>query len=145
LPSIIGQQNSSDSLSVVLAADQSQVISLAESGEDIGTVFIGGIGYTPLTKYASSADATGGMFITDVPVTGEHIKANYFSISVNTTCRIEIKEEDNGILMARYVLANTTFEYGHQDGLLCPTANKRLQVVTSVSGEVRTFCSYLSV
>lgn len=90
---------------------------------------------------ASGADAA----VTDAPTSGQKLVITDVLISVDTAMRVDLKEETSGTVFASiYLPANGSAQFTPRSKLKLATANKKLMVRTSVSGNVAVTAFYFS-
>lgn len=100
-----------------------------------------GVAGAPFTSADQSSAAAS---VTDAPRSGECLVIEGLTIAVGTTMTVTLKEETSGdvILGPLYILANTSIHIPF--GRKLPTAGKKLQVLTSASGNVMVLAGYRS-
>jgi hypothetical protein len=81
--------------------------------------------------------------VTDAPTSGQKLCITDTVISVDTQMSVTFKEETTGTIVSGpyYMTANSVLQVTPRGKFKLPTANKRLQVLTSVSGNIMV-CSY---
>lgn len=100
---------------------------------------IGGARFTSADQ--SAADAA----ITDAPTTGEKIVLTDIVISAAAAMRVDLKEETSGTVIASfYLAANSTVSFSLRGKAKLPTADKKLMVRTSASGNISVTPYYYS-
>lgn len=94
----------------------------------------------------TSADASGAAAsVTDAPTSGQKLVITDIEISVDTAMRVDIKEETSGTIIASiYMAANTTVNLCTRSKRKLATANKKLQIQTSVAGNISVGAFYYS-
>lgn len=94
----------------------------------------------------TSADASGGVIsVTDAPTTGQKIVISDIELSVDTTMRVDFKEETTGtVINSIYMVANSSVNLVTRGKKKLVTANKKLQVITSVAGNISVNVLYYS-
>lgn len=94
----------------------------------------------------TSANQSGGVAsVTDAPTSGQKLVITDIEISVDTAMRVDLKEETTGTILASvYMAANSTVNLCTRSKRKLATVNKKLQVITSVSGNVSVGCYYFS-
>lgn len=94
----------------------------------------------------SSADASGAAAsVTDAPTTGQKLVLTDVIVSTDTAMRVDLKEETSGtVVVSLYLGANSTVNLVTRGKLKLAAADKKLQVQTSVAGNVRVQTLYYS-
>lgn len=116
----------------------------------IGNVKLAGPSWTRVLgvsgAHVASADASGAAAsVTDAPTAGQKIVVHHINVSVDTTLRVDFKEETSGTIFLRlYMLANTTMQIPLNGMLKLATADKKLQVQTSAAGNISVTAIYHS-
>ena len=85
--------------------------------------------------------------VTDAPTSGKKLCIDDLIISVDTTMSVTFKEETSGTVIAGpyYLWANSgPIQVTTRGKLKLPTADKKLQVITSVAGNIMVQASYHS-
>lgn len=101
---------------------------------------VGGARYTSADRSGSAAA------VTDAPTSGKKLVITDVLISVDTTMRVDLKEESSGTVLASiYMAANTAQQFTFRSPIKLPTADKKLNVQTSVAGNIAVTASYYSV
>jgi NADPH-dependent 2,4-dienoyl-CoA reductase/sulfur reductase-like enzyme len=95
-------------------------------------------------EHTSSADVSGAdTAITAAPAAGFKVVADDVLISVATACRVDLKEETSGtVLAAVYLPDNGSTQVTLRNGLRVPTAAKKLMVRTSAASAIRVTVSW---
>lgn len=115
-----------------------------------GAVKDGGPGWTSVWGIAGQAwdvpdQSTVTSPITDLPTSGQKLVITDVIISVDTAMKATLAEETTGTkLVALYMAANSSVQYTPRSKNKLATANKRLTLRTSVSGNVAATASYYS-
>lgn len=131
--------------------DQAQFVRamLVNSDGDVspsaqGSAGSSGVSGVPFTSAdQSGADAA----VTDAPTSGQKIVVDEIWMSVGATAQaLTFKEETSGTVMAGpfYVAANNSYHFAPGWKLKLPTANKKLMVRSSASGNISIFARYHS-
>ncbi len=93
--------------------------------------------WTPSRSYTTSANMTSAGNITVAPATGQKIVVDDLLISTDTAMNVVIQEETSGTVLAKFFLpANSVIQVTPRDGMKADTADKHLQAVASVSGNI---------
>lgn len=96
----------------------------------------------------NSADQSGGVAsVTDAPTAGQKLVIDDLLISVDTDMSVTFKEETSGTILLGplYFSANNGVQQVTARGKLkLPTADKKLQVITSASGHITVSAGYHS-
>lgn len=144
-PASLGQKAMTASFPVVLASDQS-ALGLAAGSNTVGAVKIEGFNPTLTQGRVNIADGTVLTDLTGLPTSGQRTFLKAMTISVDTTCEISIKEQTSGnVKWAGFLLANTTLALSDAwEAVCCDTADRKLQIVTSVATKLRAYASYYS-
>lgn len=145
MPAALGQGTMAQSLPVVIASNQTGV-PLAASAAMIGGVRADGPFHVPVEKVVSSSDLSGGAVdLTDAPTVGQKVILDDLVVSADTAMRVEIREETSGtVRLAFYLPVNGTFTFSPTNKLRHPVTNKKWQIITSVSGNIRAWASWHS-
>lgn len=120
-------------------------VSAAMPSSDAGPAWtaVHGVAGTPFV----SADQSGAKAnVTDVPVTGQKLVITDLEISVDTDMAVTFYEESNATPIAGpfYMAAKSSFNALTHSKRKLVTANKRLQVQTSVLGNIMVNALYYS-
>jgi len=103
-----------------------------------------GVGGSP---FISSDQHSAAASVTDAPLvaTAKLVIDDIF-LAVDTTMNVIFKEETSGTILLGplYMLANTSLQLTPRGRLKLFTANKKLQVITSVSGNIMVMAGYHS-
>ena len=110
------------------------------------------VGMPPGTSFGiagarfTSADQSGGVAaVTDAPTTGQKLVVTGILVSADTAMRADFSEETSGTIVASiYVAANASGQWQPQGKVKLVTANKKLMVRTSASGNVSVTACYHS-
>lgn len=125
---------------VVLAAGSAIVGSVRDAGPHWTSVF-GVSGATFTSADASGADAA----VTDAPTSGQKLVITDVEISVDTAMRVDLKCETTAVVIASvYLPANGTAILCTRGKRKLATADKKLMVRTSASGNIRVTANYWS-
>ena len=145
MPAALGQTTMSGSLSVAIASNQTG-IPVSAGAASIGGVKNDGPFQTVSQTYTTSADMSGGVAdITAIPSSGKRIFLDSMLVSTNTTLKFTLKEQSSGTVVgAFYILANTTQNLVFPNRLVLPVADRKLQCITSASGQVEITTFYHS-
>lgn len=94
----------------------------------------------------SSSSLTGSAQpVTDVPIGGQKIVLTDMAVSVDTAMKLTFSEETTGTsLFEMYLPANGFVQFTTRSWLKLTTANKRIQVKSSVNGNVSITAFYFS-
>lgn len=96
----------------------------------------------------ASADQHGGVAsVTDAPTGGQHIVVDDIIVSVDTAMSVTLKEETTGTIMFGpwYLPANSgPVQLTPRGKKKLPTADKKLQVITSIAGNITVQVGYHS-
>ncbi len=110
-----------------------------------------GINATPIVLGVSGAAFTSAdqhsavASVTDAPVSGDKLVITDLIISVDTAMRVDITVEGSStVLESFYMAANQTLPLVTRGKFKLPTADKKLQVKTSVSGNIAVTAFYYS-
>jgi hypothetical protein len=112
----------------------------ADMGAGWTSVFgVSGARYTSADRSGSAAS------ITDAPTSGQKLVITDVVISVDTAMRVDLKEETSGTVLASiYMAANSAQQFTPRSKLKLATADKKLQLQTSVAGNVAATAFYFS-
>lgn len=139
LPATLGQKAMAASLPVVLASDQSTV-PVSDNGAAWTSVF--GVSGAP---FASADQSAAAASVTDAPTSGQKLVITDVIISVDTAMTVTLKEETSGTIFGKYYMAaNSTLQITTRGKRKLATANKKLQVQTSVAGNISVNVGYWS-
>lgn len=106
-----------------------------------------GPAWTTARAIVNSADASGGVVsLTAAPTTGQKIVVDDLLISTDTALSVTFKEETSGTVIRGpiYLAANSTAQITLRGKTKLPVANKKLQFITSVAGNITVEASYHS-
>ena len=104
-----------------------------------------GFGLGVTQKFVSSANATGGIDLTDAPETGKRVAIIDLFISTNTAMIIYVRMETSGNNLAAFALAaNSTLVFSPRAYLRGDAVDKKIRLVTSVSGIIGATVTYFS-
>jgi hypothetical protein len=125
-------------------------VSLAAGSATIGGVTDQGAGWTSVFGVSgarfTSADQSGSAAnVTDAPDSGEKLVITDILVAVDTAMRVDFKEETSGTVVAStYMAANSFQQITPRSKLKLATADKKLQVQTSASGNIAVTAFYHS-
>jgi len=120
-------------------------IVLAAGTAVIGAVKWAGVNWAVGDTVVTSADATAGADLSAAPTSTMKIVIDDLEISVGTAMTITIQEETtNTVLYKWFMTANSSVVLSSKNGKQLPSADKKVRVVASVSGNVFAHCSYHS-
>lgn len=145
-----GEAQNVDPLFPATEYTQQQLLAAVGGVGGSGGVKDGGAAWTALFGVANerftSADQSGGVAsVTDAPTTGQKLVITDIEISVDAAMRVDLKEETTGTVLASiYMGANTTVNLVTRSKRKLATVNKKLQVQTSVAGNVSVGAFYYS-
>lgn len=99
-----------------------------------------GLPFTSADQHAAAAS------VTDVPVVGQRLEIDDIFMSADTAMNVTFKEETSGTVVFGpiYLAANTPFSLGMRGRRKLPLINTRLQVITSVAGNITVSVGYHS-
>lgn len=92
----------------------------------------------------TSSDASGGGVVTDAPTSGKKLVLVDIEVSVDTTMRVDLVEEDGAVIASKFMAANSSFNFVTRAKRKLQTADKRLRVVTSAAGAIAVGVFYYS-
>ncbi len=93
----------------------------------------------------TSADASGGINVTDAPTAGQKLVVTDVLVSADTAVRVDFKVETAGTVLASvYLPANGTLQLTFRGKLKLALADKKLQVQTSAAGNIAVTANYYS-
>jgi hypothetical protein len=96
-------------------------------------------------RFTSANQSAAAASVTDAPTTGQKLVVTDILVSVDTAMRVDLKEETSGTIVASlYLPANGTVQFTPRSKLKLATANKKLQVQTSASGNIAVTAFYYS-
>lgn len=112
---------------------------------DAGPAWITSRGLSGL-PFTSSNQSASAAPVSDAPTTGQKLVVTDMVISVDTQMAVTFKEETSGTVVAGpyYMSANSTLQITPRGKFKLPTANKKLQVQTSVAGNITVSVYYYS-
>lgn len=100
---------------------------------------VSGARYTSADRSASAAS------VTDSPASGKKLVITDCDISVDTAMRVDLKEETSGtVFFSKYLPANGSWSAVTRGKFKLPTADKKLQIQTSVAGNISVTAMYYS-
>ncbi len=113
------------------------------STKDNGPAWTGFVGVSG--EGVTSANATGGLNLTDAPTAGlKHVITDVV-ISVDTAMLVTLREETTNKVLARfYMPANGTVQYTPRTPKKLSTALKKLQALASGAGNIAVTAHYYS-
>lgn len=142
---LIGQAVASPDSYTVLDRLKTINTTLASSGAKDGgpgwtSVFgVSGARYTSADRSGSAAS------VTDAPASGQKLVITDVLVSVDTAMRVDLKEETSGTIIASiYLPANGVCQWTPRSKTKLATADKKLQVQTSVAGNIAVTAHYYS-
>lgn len=96
--------------------------------------------------FASADQSAAPAAVTSAPTSGKKLVVTDVTVSVGATGQtVSLTEESSGTLIARfYMAANTTFHWKPLSKTKLVTADKKLMVQTSASGNVAVTAHYYS-
>ena len=104
-----------------------------------------GFGLGVTQKFVASANATGGIDLTDAPEAGKRVAIIDLFISTNTAMIIYVRMETSGNNLAAFALAaNSTLVFSPRAYLRGDTVNKKIRLVSSASGTIGATVTYFS-
>lgn len=96
-------------------------------------------------RYTSADRSSSAASVTDAPTGGQKIVVTDIVVSVDTAMRVDFKEETSGtVVMSVYLPANGMAQITPRSKLKLATADKALQVQTSVAGNIAVTAFYFS-
>lgn len=96
-------------------------------------------------RFTSSNQSASAASVTDAPTSGQKLVVTDVLISVDTAMRVDLKEETTGTVLASiYMAANSMVQFTPRSKLKLATADKKLQVQTSASGNIAVTAFYYS-
>lgn len=101
---------------------------------------VAGVPFTSADQHSAVAS------VTDAPTTGQKLCIDDLIFSTDTAMNVTFKEETSGTVVFGpwYVAANTTLQVTLRGKKKLPTVNKKLQVITSVAGNITVQAGYHS-
>lgn len=101
---------------------------------------VSGVPFTSADQHSAVAS------VTDVPTSGQKLCIDDLIFSTDTAMNVTFKEETSGTVVFGpwYLPANTTIQVTPRGKKKLPTANKKLQVITSVAGNITVQAGYHS-
>lgn len=134
IPIVAGQKAMAASLPVVVASDQG-----AMPTSDSGAAWAGAYTVT------ASADATGVVDVTVAPAAGQKIVIDDIIVSVDTAMKVTFEEETSHTdIIALYMPANSVVQVTPRGKIKLSTADKKLQIYTSLAGNIAVTVCYHS-
>lgn len=114
------------------------------STQDAGPAWSSSFGVSG-ARFTSANQSASAANVTDAPASGKKLVITDVLISVDTAMRVDLKEETSGtVLASAYMAANTVVQITPRSKWKLATADKRLQVQTSASGNVAVTAFYHS-
>lgn len=111
----------------------------------IGVTLDGGSSQSLTRQYTANADISTARDITNAPGAGLKVVATDIYISVNTEALVTIQMETSGnVLAAAYMTENSTIAFTLRGYLKGDTANKKLQMKSSVASAAVCTCVYFT-
>lgn len=96
-------------------------------------------------RFTSANQSGAAASVTDAPTSGQKLVIDDLEVAVDTAMRVDIKEETSGkVLFSRMLPANSTYGGAFRGKVKLATADKKLQVQTSASGNVYVTAIYHS-
>lgn len=142
MPASLGQKAKTASLPVVLASDQD---ALAVTLSGTLPAADAGSNYTTLRANISTADLTTAADLTAAPTSGQKIVIDDLEVSSDTAMRIDLIEETSGtVVRSIYISSYAPTPLTTRGKFKLPTADKKLRVQASTTGNLRVFCLYHS-
>lgn len=124
------------------SGDGTHAPTVAYAGPSWTTVWgIAGVPFTSADQHSAAAS------VSDAPTSGQKLVIDEVIISVDTTMNVTLKCETTGAVVAGpfYVLANNTLHVRPRGkGWKLATADKKLQAISSVSGNISVYAGYHS-
>ena len=125
------------------------VTSIAAGANTIGNTKDAGPSWTSVfgvtAACVTSADATGKVAVTDAPTAGQKIVLTDIVVSADTAMFITIEEETSAtVLLKVFMAANSTIQITPRGKMKLATADKKLMIDSSVSGNVAVTAFYYS-
>lgn len=101
---------------------------------------VAGVPFTSADQHSAVAS------VTDAPTSGQKLCIDDILLSVDTAMNVTFKEETSGTVMFGpwYLPANSTIQVTVRGKKKLPTVNKKLQVITSVAGNITVQVGYHS-
>lgn len=138
-------------ISAAIATGGAGHVTLSAGSAAIGSTTDGGPAWTTargvLGVPYTSADAHSAVAsVTDAPTAGEKLVVDDLIISVDTTMSVTFKEETSGKVVhgPLYIAANSVVQITLRGKTKLSTADKKLQVITSVAGNISVEATYHS-
>lgn len=146
----LGQKTSANSIPVCLPSDQS--LSLGAGSSTLGATKDAGPSWTTVkgisgVPFTSADQHSVAASVTDAPTSGQKLVITDIFLSVDTAMGVTFKCETTGAVVTGpyYLPANGTLQLTPRGkGWKLATADKKLQVLTSVAGNVMIDASYFS-
>ncbi len=92
-----------------------------------------------------SADATTAAAVTDAPTSGQKLVITDILVGTDTAMRADFQEETSGTIIASiYLAANSTVQWTPRGKVKLATADKKLMIDASASGNVAVTVCYWS-
>jgi len=112
--------------------------------QDGGAKWITSLGISG-ARFTSADASAAAASITDAPAAGKHLVVADLIISVDTNMLVDLKEETSGtVLMSLYMTAYVPVQITPRGKFTLPTADKKLQVQTSIAGNIAISAFYYS-
>lgn len=120
----------------------------APSVDTVSTVDAGGVA-TSLglsgARFTSADQSASAASVTDAPSSGKKLVIVDCWVSVGSAMRVDLKEETSGTVIASfYMSANSSINFVCRGKVKLATADKKLQIQTSASGNVAVTANYYS-
>lgn len=96
-------------------------------------------------RYTSADRSGSAASVTDAPESGKKLVVTDVLVSVDVAMRVDLKEETSGTVLASvYLPASGTLQWTPRSKTKLATADKKLQVQTSASGNITVTAHYHS-
>lgn len=126
-------------------------VAVAAGSAAIGSTTDGGPGWTSVlgvsgARYTSADRSGSAASVTDAPTSGQKLVITDLIVSVDTAMRVDFKEETSGtVVLSAYLSANSgPAQLTTRGKFKLATADKKLQVQTSVAGNIAVTAIYYS-
>lgn len=119
---------------------------MAKPSKDYGPGLPGGSSYGISGARFTSADQSGSVAaVTDAPASGKYLVITDIFVSVDTAMRVDFSVETTGTIhLGLYLPANGSMQITPRFKFKLPTADKKLMVRTSASGNIAVTVGYYS-
>lgn len=127
-----------------------QIVSSAAGSTTIGNTKDAGPSWTSVfgisaARFTSADQHSAVASVTDAPTSGQKLVITDLVVSVDTAMSVSFKEETSGtVLYTLYMAANGVAQITPRGKMKLATADKHLQVLTSVAGNVSVTAFYYS-